>query len=71
MVRRNKGEAITSLSGPLLEPPCVYCQRIWMKHETKAANPQEEKSTRQPPLQLPTLRSTDSGVSGAREPGPA
>lgn len=57
----NKGKAITSLSGLLLKPLCVYCQGIWMKHETKPANPQEEKSTPQP-------RSIDSIVSETREP---
>lgn len=56
----NKGQAITSLSGLLLNPLCVYCQGIWMKHETKPANPQEEKSTPQP-------HSIDSIVSEARE----
>lgn len=43
----NKGKAITSLSGLLLKPLCVYCHGIWMKHETKPANPQKEKSTPQ------------------------
>lgn len=56
----NKGEAITSLSGPLLKPLCVYGQGIWMKRETKPANPQEEKST-------PLPRSLDSIVSESRQ----
>lgn len=38
---------------------CVYGQGIWMKHETKPANPQEEESTPQP-------RSLDSIVSEPR-----
>lgn len=61
MAKANKGEAITRLSGLLLKPLCVYCQGIWMKHETKPANPQEEKST-------PQLRSVDSIVSERHEP---
>lgn len=57
----NKGRAISILSASLLEPACVYCQRIWMKHETKGANPQEEELARR-------LASVDSSASETREP---